>query len=86
MIDVEDIIKAIAPPEKGESKLQQMNYYNNILQNIDTSFTSPNYDISNIQNGKDEIIITEQMTITFTTTENLKNNLFYFFFYLIKNN
>ena len=76
LIDVEDIIKAIAPPEKGESKLQQMNYYNNILQNIDTSFTSPNYDISNIQNGKDEIIITEQMTITFTTTENQKNNLY----------
>ena len=76
LIDVEDIIKAIAPLEKGESKLQQMNYYNNILQNIDTSFTSPNYDISNIQNGKDEIIITEQMTITFTTTENQKNNLY----------
>ena len=76
MIDAGDIMANIVPEEAGESKLQQINYYNNLIQYIDNSFTSPKYDTSNIENGKDEIIKTDQMTVTFTTTENQKNNLY----------
>ena len=76
MIDAGDIMANIVPEEAGESKLQQINYYNNLIQYIDNSFTSPKYDTTNIENGKDEIIKTDQMTVTFTTTENQKNNLY----------
>ena len=76
MIDAGDIMANIVPEEAGESKLQKINYYNNLIQYIDNSFTSPQYDTSNIENGKDEIIKTDQMTVTFTTTENQKNNLY----------
>ena len=44
-----------------------------ILKSIETSFTSDNYDTSNLDKGKDEIIEIEQIKITFTTTQNQKN-------------
>ena len=41
---------------------------------IEEGFISENYNISNLDNGEDEIIKTEKIIITFTTTENQKNN------------
>ena len=73
--DVKEIIAKIVPEETGESKLEQINYYDNILRNIESIFTSIYYDTSKIDSGKDEIIITDKMTITFTTTLNQKNNI-----------
>ena len=46
-----------------------------MLENIENSFTSPDYNTTNIDKGKDEIIEYEEMTITLTTTENQKNGL-----------
>ena len=40
---------------------------------IEESFTD-NYNTSKLDNGEDEIIKTEKMTVTFTTTENQKKN------------
>ena len=37
-------------------------------------FTSSDYDTSNLDKGEDEIIKTEKMTVTLTTTQNQKNN------------
>jgi len=43
-----------------------------MLQNIEEGFTSEDYDTSNLDKGKDEIIEAEKMTVTFTTTQNQK--------------
>ena len=45
-----------------------------MLQNIEVGFISEDYNISNLQNGEDEIIRDEKMKITLTTTQNQKNN------------
>ena len=41
---------------------------------IEIGFTSENYNISNLDNGEDDIINTEKLIITFTTSENQRNN------------
>ena len=61
--------------ETGEiSKEEEIQYYDSVLEKIESGFTSENYDTSNLDNGEEEIITTEKMTITFTTTQNQKNN------------
>ena len=45
-----------------------------ILQNFEKGFTSEEYNTSTIENGEDEIYEYEKTIITFTTTENQKNN------------
>ena len=47
--------------------------YDDLLKNIEDDFTSDNYNTSNLENGNDDIIVLAQMTITFTTTENQKD-------------
>ena len=54
---------------------EEIDYYDNILQNIEIKFTSENYDIKNLDNGKDEIINNDRITTTLTTSENQKNNI-----------
>ena len=67
---LQDIIINNETDKKGK---EEVNYYNNILDIVEKGFTSGNYDTSNLDNGKDEIIETEKMTITFTTTQHQKN-------------
>ena len=55
---------------------EEIDYYDNILQNIEIKFTSENYDTKNIDNGKDEIINNGRITTTLTTSENQKNNIY----------
>ena len=55
---------------------EEIDYYDNILQNIEIKFTSENYDIKNLDNGKDEIINNDRITTTLTTSENQKNNIY----------
>ena len=69
---IEDIIKNNEEVEK--TKEEEIEYYDTIIKNIEEGFTSENYDTSDLDNGKDEIIETEKMTVTFTTTKNQKNN------------
>ena len=58
-----------------ESKREQeIQYYNFLLKNIEKGFTSEFYDTSTLDNGKDEIIGTKEITITLTTIENQKKN------------
>ena len=56
------------------AKIEEIEYYDNLLKNIDNGFTNNYYDISNLDNGQDEILKTEKVTITLTTAENQKNN------------
>ena len=50
-------------------KTKEIEYYNMILQNIETLFTSEKYNTSNLDNNKDEIITTKKIKITLTTSE-----------------
>ena len=50
------------------------NIQDKILENIENDFINGNYNRTNINSGKDEIIEDEKMTITLTTTKNQKEN------------
>ena len=56
------------------AKIEEIEYYDNLLKNIENGFTNNYYDTSNLDNGQDEILKTEKVTITLTTVENQKNN------------
>jgi hypothetical protein len=58
-------------------KIPKIEYYDTILKKLENIFTDKNYDTSELDNGKEEIIETGKITVTFTTTQNQKNNLFY---------
>ena len=45
-----------------------------IIKKIDDLLNSEDYNTSDIENGKNEVIVYEQMTITLTTTKNQKND------------
>ena len=53
---------------------EEIKYYDMIIKNIESIFMSPDYDTTKLDNGKDEVIETERMTITLTTAQNQKNN------------
>ena len=53
-----------------ETKVQDM-----LLDNIESEFTSENYNTSNLDKGEDEVISYGDMTITLTTSSNQKNNI-----------
>ena len=60
---------------KEKTKEEEIQYYDTLKENVETIITSTNFDTSDIDNGKDEIIETEKMYISFTTTENQKTNI-----------
>ena len=45
-----------------------------LLDNVETGFTSRKYNTSNLDNGNDEIIKNDKVTITLTTSENQNKN------------
>ena len=70
-----DIIKDSIKNMKNDEKLskeEEIEYYNNIIKATEIGFTE-NYNTSNLDNGIDEYITTEKMTVTFSTTENQRN-------------
>ena len=72
-----DIIKDSIKNMKNDEKLskeEEIEYYNNIIKATEMGFTE-NYNTSNLDNGIDEYITTEKMTLTFSTTENQRNNI-----------
>ena len=76
--DIEDIIKNILINNEGnqteKTKDEEIKYYDNILKIIENEFTSENYDTFNLEHGQDDIIKTEKIITTLTTSENQKNN------------
>ena len=76
--DINNVIQDLAKFEKNAtkeiSKEEEIEYYDNIMETIENIFTD-NYDTSKLDEGKDEVIETEKMTITFTTTKNQNNNI-----------
>ena len=49
--------------EKGKTKEEETKYYDNILKILSESFTSENFNTSDIDKGKEEKIETEKMKI-----------------------
>ena len=72
---IKDILKNEGN-ENQKSKEEEIKYYDNILKNIEDIFTSENYNTSNLDNGYDDYVNIGKMSLTFTTTENQKNNLY----------
>ncbi len=56
--------------EKNETnkkgKEEEIKYYDEIIENIESIVTSPNFDTLNIEKEEDQVIQTEKMTITLT--------------------
>ena len=63
----------IKPTDINE-KDEETKYYDEILENVDSIFTSEYYDTSFIDSGNEEVMEIDKMKIIFTTTENQKNN------------
>ena len=68
-------------PEKKEEKEEKVNKkeddikaYDIMSENIETGFTSDEYDTSGLDQGKNDIVQFEKMTFTLTTTENQIND------------
>ena len=63
--------------ENGEnSKEKEIKLNDNFLNIIETGILSDKYNTSDIDNGNDKIIEYDKLTITFTTTQNQKNNIY----------
>ena len=73
---IENIVKYEKNETETEEKAkeEEIKYYDQIIEKIEEAFTSDNYDTSNLDKGEDEVIETEKMTVTFTTTQNQKDN------------
>ena len=75
--DIINIIKNLKISEKNVSEIkekEEIKYYDIIMKNVESIFTSENYDTSILDKGEDETIVAEKMSITFTTTKNQRNN------------
>ena len=71
---IQNINKLEILNETSDKKEEEKKYYDTILDTIESSITSEYFDTSDIDNGKEEIIETEKMKVTLTTTHNQKNN------------
>ena len=55
-------------------KDEAIQYYNQLLENVDLIFTSEFYDTTYIDNGEEEVMEINKMKIVLTSTTNQKNN------------
>ena len=66
-------IQNIQNNEKNEK--EEIKYYDKVLEIIDDYFTNENYNLSKLDNGKEEIIALDKMIITLTTTQNQNDKI-----------
>ena len=60
---------------KEKNEKEDIKIIDSLLKNIELYFISGNYNMSNLENGKDDIIKTENLTITLTTSKNQNNSI-----------
>ena len=60
--------------EKNLSATEEIDYYDNLIENVEEVFTEK-YDVSKLDKGQEELMITEKMTITLTTVQTQKRNV-----------
>ena len=76
--NIKELIEELLKKEKNETqkgKKEEIDFYDSLLELIESSFTSEECDLSNLKEGNEEIIITEKMNITLTTSKNQKDNI-----------
>ena len=56
------------------SKEEEIKYYNNLIKKVEKTLTE-NFDTSKLDKGQDEVIKTEKLIISFTTSQNQRNNI-----------
>ena len=59
----------------SESKEEEIMFYDNNLKRLENYFTSEECNTSEIDNGVDQILRADKLTITFTSVKNQKNNI-----------
>ena len=59
---------------KEEKEEDNTKAYDIMSENIEKGFTSEEYDTSGLENGTNDVVEFEQMTVTLTTTSNQKND------------
>ena len=73
--EIKDVIENLIKTEKEDNEKEEIKYYDNIIKTVENIFSSNDFDTSDIDKGEDQIIKTEKMKITLTTTENQKDNI-----------
>ena len=58
------------------SKINKIEYYDDILKNIEQELTYESFNTTDLDNRKDKIIEKDKLKITFTTIQNQKNNIY----------
>ena len=71
---MEELLKNERNETKKMSKEEEIKYYDNLLKNIEKGFID-NYDTSKLDEGQDEHITTDKITVTFSTSQNQRNNI-----------
>ena len=79
IIDLNEKVKALVPNIsdyiiKGINE-EEIKYYNKIIENFGLFLMSKEFEISYIDSGNDLVLKTKKLNITFTSTENQKNNI-----------
>ena len=62
--------------EAHKSKEEEIIYYDDILKNIEEIFTKENYNTYHLDNGYDDYIKIEKISLRFSTTTNQKNIIY----------
>ena len=73
--NLREYINCYSRPEENQ-KEEEIEYYDYILKNIEQELTSKSFDTTDLDNGKDKVVEKDKLKITFTTTQNQKNNIF----------
>ena len=60
--------------EKKDDNEEKVKAYDIMIENVETGFTSGDYDTSHLENGTNDVVEFEHMTITLTTTQNQKDD------------
>ena len=71
---IDDLILTERNKTKNYQEDEEINLYDNMIKMIEIELTE-NYDTSKLDDGNDEVLKTEKMTMTFTTIQNQKNNI-----------
>ena len=75
--DIKELMQNIIKYEnttKDITKEEETEFYDNIVSNVEDILTSENFNTSSLDGGDDQVIQTEKMTITLTTSQNQRNN------------
>ena len=73
--NMENFIETLFKNDEGMGNEEEINNYNKILDNLESLFTSSNFNLTNIDKGEDQFLKTDKILITFTNLENQKNNI-----------